>query len=145
VLCDPYATLRRFVQQRWGFDIDRLGPGLIWRDRPDELFEFNEDEDDIFADMSHAIAYRLETDPELIAPLIEKWFEVLIANIPAHLPALGTLIKVDIPPLEVEMQPPSRHRNPPREKFLIEGETFFAATLHEPTQAPARVWKEPDP
>lgn len=142
VLCDPYATLRRFVQQRWGFDIDRIGPGLLWRDSPDELFEFDEDEDDILADMSHVIADRLDADPAILTPLIDQWFEVLFTSTPAPLPTLGTLIKVEIPALEVEMKPPSRHRNPEKEKFIIEGETLFAATPQSPTRDASRVWKK---
>ncbi|MFU8803851.1 MAG: hypothetical protein ACNA8W_08600 [Bradymonadaceae bacterium] len=138
ILCDPYATLRRFVAERWDVDIDRLGPGILWRDSPDELFEFDENEDGILGDMARAIADRLELDQDLLTPLIDSLFERIVTGLPVHLPVLGSLREISIPTAETRMRPPARHRNPPDEKVAIIGEKLYASIPHEPDN----IWKQ---
>jgi hypothetical protein len=137
VLSDPYATLRRYLIDRFGFDVERLGPGVLWRDSPDELFEFDDEDDTLLSHMDLAIAHRLDVAPQRLTPVIDHWFEAMVGNLPVYLRGFGRLNRYDIPDVTASMRPPSRQRNPAVESVTIAGEAMFAALEVNP----ATLWR----
>lgn len=135
ILGDPYATLRRFTQLHYGIDIEKLGPLLLWRDFPDELFEFDDAQDTATADISFSIADSLDLHHQDVRPILHAWFEAL-ANTPLiELPVIGTLQAIQIPELspDAQLQAPSKKLQKSSARPLIQpmpsGQIYVASTF----------------
>ena len=99
VLDDIYATLRRLIRHNFQVDPDRLGPLLFWRDWPDELFEFDEQEDRHFLDPALQIAEQLGKPPEAVSPVLDHWLQRILAEPHCQLPFFGDFLITDLPDL----------------------------------------------
>jgi hypothetical protein len=106
LLDDPYALLRRLVWRDARVDVDRLGPLVMWKDRPDALFEFRDDEESRLADPALWIASELAADADLLAEVIDAWFGRITDHLPVEVPGLGRLHAVDIPAVELDRPRP---------------------------------------
>lgn len=108
ILGDPYAALRRFTKHQFGIDTEQLGPLLLWRDFPDELFEFDDVQDTSAADISFVMADTLSMHHQEVRSVLHAWFEA-VENIPfIELPVIGTLHTIMVPELSAcgeEMSP----------------------------------------
>ncbi len=99
ILGDPYAALRRFTQLTFGIDVEQLGPLLLWRDFPDELFEFDDVQDTAAADISFAMADNLGMHHQEVRCVLHAWFEA-VENVPSiELPVIGALHTITVPEL----------------------------------------------
>ena len=101
VLDDIYATLRRLIRHNFHVDPDRLGPLLFWRDWPDELFEFDENEDQHFLDPALQIAQELGQPAEAVSLVLERWLHRILEEPQCRLPYLGDFLITELPDLEL--------------------------------------------
>lgn len=101
-LHDPYALCRRLIHQDYGLDVDRLGPLLSWKDSPDMLVEFTDEDDAHLSNLAHWLAAYFELAPGDLAPVVKDWFARIHAQLPVDVPGLGRLYAVDVPALQLQ-------------------------------------------
>lgn len=130
-LHDPYALCRRLIHQDYGLDVDRLGPLLSWKDSPDMLVEFTDEDDAHLSNLAHWLAAYFELAPDGFARLVEDWFARIRAQLPVEVPGLGWLHAVDVPGLRVQRPPALLGQEDPTEA-LLGPERRFAATERPP-------------
>ncbi|RAL23128.1 hypothetical protein DL240_09610 [Lujinxingia litoralis] len=104
LLDDVYANLRRHVLARHGLDTERLGPLVLWRDWPDELFEFDEREDPLHLNLSLAMAEHLALEPSPIEDVLTRWLGVCVAQSARALPFFGDLLTVRLPTTRLNLR-----------------------------------------
>jgi hypothetical protein len=130
-LDDPYANLRRLVWHDAGLDIDRLGPLVTWKDRPDALFEFNDAEDRVLADVGAWFSDEFGLDAAQVEPMVDDWFEricdTLAAGTPVELPYVGTIYEVTVPAVELIRPRPLMGAEAPRSTRLGRQRIFAAS------------------
>ncbi|MBA2665353.1 MAG: hypothetical protein H0U74_23895 [Bradymonadaceae bacterium] len=131
VLGDPYATLRRYVWQRFALDLEQLGPQLLWRDFPDELFEFDDRHESSVADISFTVADELALDAERVRPVLEAWFALIAEATPIELPVIGTLHSTVIPELSLNSPLASEDGAP---------QSIGGRRMHVASARPAHLW-----
>jgi len=123
LLDDVYHNLRRHVLGRHGFDTERLGTLILWRDWPDELFEFDEREDPLHLNLPHTMAERLELDAQTTESLLTRWLTACLEQNALDLPFFGDILTLRLPPTTLNLLSDS-------EKIvfhLLGGEELFAA------------------
>jgi|GEM_PF-5173563 len=106
LLDDPYAICRRLIFQDAGLDIDRLGPLVNWKDNPDILFEFTDDDDSLLSDVGSWMAARFGGEVGYFRALMGDWFAEIRANLPVEIPGLGYLHEVMMPALDLQRPRP---------------------------------------
>ncbi|AWV90199.1 hypothetical protein [Bradymonas sediminis] len=134
LLDDPYSICRRLIFQDAGLDIDRLGPLVTWKDSPDMLFEFTDEDDSMLSDIGSWMASRFDGDAAYFAALMADWFAEIRANLPVEVPGLGFLHEVVLPALVLR-------RPRPLVGALDAGTTILAPLrLFAATDLPAEEW-----
>lgn len=106
LLDDPYAICRRLIFQDAGLDIDRLGPLVTWKDSPDVLFEFTDEDDSLLSDVGSWMASKFEGDADYFTALMNDWFAEIRAHLPVEIPGLGFLHEVMLPALNLRRPRP---------------------------------------
>jgi hypothetical protein len=132
LLDDPYAQLRRLVWHDAHLDIDRLGPLVTWKDRPDALFEFNDAEDRLLADVAEWFSDQFEIVRSPFEELVVDWFEricdTMRAGDPVEIPHIGTVYEVTVPAVELIRPRPLMGAEAERTTRLERLRTFAAST-----------------
>lgn len=106
LLNDPYAICRRLIFQDAGLDIDRLGPLVSWKDNPDILFEFTDEDDSILSDVGSWMAAKFGGEAAYFGALMDAWFAEICAHLPVEIPGLGYLHQVMMPALSLQRPRP---------------------------------------
>lgn len=137
LLADPYAICRRLIFQDAGLDIDRLGPLVTWKDSPDMLFEFTDEDDSHLTDVGRWMASKFGRDPVYFSALIDDWFAQICEHLPVEIPGLGVLHEITVPALTLR-----------RPRTLL-GRMEAGSTILAPvrvlaaTSRPSEEWVEP--
>jgi hypothetical protein len=135
-------TLRHdILQHDTPLDIDRLGPLVTWKDRPDALFEFNDTEDRLLADVAAWFSFQFDVaqdDHDDVQWLVDDWFERICEMIsgsdststPVDLPGIGLLYEITVPAVELDRPPPLMGAEPAR-SVRLQRQRLFAATAED--------------
>ncbi|RDV37892.1 hypothetical protein DV096_12340 [Bradymonadaceae bacterium TMQ3] len=103
LLDDVYHNLRRYVLERHGFDTERLGTLILWRDWPDELFEFDEREDPHHLNLPLAMSEELGVEPARLDALLTRWLTLCLEKRARALPFFGDILSVSLPPTTLQL------------------------------------------
>lgn len=137
-LHDPYALCQRLILQDAGMNIERLGPLITWKDNPDILVEFTDEDDSLLSDLSGWLAEYFRGERACFEELVQAWFDLIKAHLPQHIPGLGVLHEVFIPPIKLTRPRPLVGCEAPAE-VVLPAQRVYAASSRG-----ASDWVEPE-
>jgi hypothetical protein len=133
LLDDPYAICRRLIYKDSGLDIDRLGPLVTWKDSPDVLFEFTDEDDSHLTNLGVWMASKFDGDADDFKIVVDAWFARIRRQMPVEFPGLGTLHEIIVPSLKLlRPRPLLGHVAAP--VSILSAERLFAATTQRPEE-----------
>lgn len=130
-LSDPYAVLRRLIWHDARLDIERLGPLATWKDAPDALFEYRDDEDSLLADLAGWLEDEFDLDDDTLRPVIDDWFDAICDEAPVDLPGIGVVYAIEVPAIRLTC-PPSLYSERPPDQVRLPRQGLWAATDKDP-------------
>ncbi|MFP4598467.1 MAG: hypothetical protein ACLFVJ_09450 [Persicimonas sp.] len=131
---DPYALLRRLLWHDVRLDIDRLGPLVTWKDSPDVLFGFRDDEDSLLADLPAWMSVELDAPEGELRAVVDAWFDLICERAPVELDGVGFVHPVHIPGVSL-----------PRPRPMVDGvraglADLRAQTVYAASARPGASW-----